>query len=182
MISPPFKNQCRRKRTCKLLKAVIPQLGGTPVNKPNFDFTANGTFPDVFSNYQTFLAVAQAFEDTGVRAYKGQAANVMSNSTVLQAALNIHSVEARHASKIRLMRRVNGFSNSVKPWITGNDTGGIGAVVQPVYAGEENTVQAGVQITGIGGLSISASAASEAFDEPLDMQSVLAIASQFIKS
>ncbi|MBX6379169.1 ferritin-like protein [Thermoflavifilum aggregans] len=164
------------------LKAVIPQLGGTPVNKPNFDFTANGTFPDVFSNYQTFLAVAQAFEDTGVRAYKGQAANVISNSTVLQAALDIHSVEARHASKIRLMRRLNGFSSTVKPWITGNDTGGIGSSVQPVYAGEDNTIQAGVQITGIGGLSISASAASEAFDEPLDMQSVLAIASLFIKS
>jgi hypothetical protein len=48
--------------------------------------------------------LAQAFEDTGVRAYKGQAGNVMSNKTVLQAALQIHSVEARHASQVRRMR------------------------------------------------------------------------------
>ena len=31
----------------------------------NFDFTARGAFPTVFSNYQTFLTLAQAFEDTG---------------------------------------------------------------------------------------------------------------------
>lgn len=51
-----------------LLKSV---LGSKAVAKPSFDFTAGGAFGDVFKNYQTFLAVAQAFEDTGVRAYKG---------------------------------------------------------------------------------------------------------------
>ncbi len=49
-----------------LLKSV---LGGKAVAKPTFDFTAGGQFADVFRNYQTFLALAQAFEDTGVRAY-----------------------------------------------------------------------------------------------------------------
>ena len=43
------------------------------VAKPQFDFTAGGRFGDVFSNFNTFLALSQAFEDTGVRAYKGQA-------------------------------------------------------------------------------------------------------------
>ena len=44
-------------------------LGSAAVSEPMFDFTAGGAFPDVFSNYATFLAVAQSLEDTGVRAY-----------------------------------------------------------------------------------------------------------------
>ncbi|HZF66003.1 MAG TPA: ferritin-like domain-containing protein [Chitinophagaceae bacterium] len=82
------------------LKSV---LGNDAVPKPNFDFTAGGAFPNPFAagNYDVFLALAQAFEDTGVRAYKGQAPNLLGNKTVLQAALNIHSVEARHAAHVR---------------------------------------------------------------------------------
>jgi rubrerythrin len=57
-----------------------------------------------FTDYQQFLALAQAFEDTGVRAYKGQAANLMSKPDLLTAALQIHSVEARHASEVRRLR------------------------------------------------------------------------------
>ena len=55
------------------LKSAITASGGTPVAEPQFDFTAGGTFSDVFTNYTTFLVLANAFEDTGVRAYKGQA-------------------------------------------------------------------------------------------------------------
>ncbi len=45
---------------------------------PDFDFSGGagsgtGPYADAFSNYDLFLTVAQAFEDTGVRAYKGQA-------------------------------------------------------------------------------------------------------------
>ena len=69
-----------------------------------YDFTAGGAFP-VYTSYATFLTVSQAFEDTGVRAYKGQAGNLISDKGTLQAALQIHSVEARHASHIRLIRR-----------------------------------------------------------------------------
>ncbi len=160
------------------LKTAISASGGTPVGKPNFDFTAKGNFADVFTNYQTFLAVAQTFEDTGVRAYKGQAANLMSNNDVLTAALNIHSVEARHAAHIRQMRKANNFGD-VKPWITGKNSG-IGAVVQASYNGEELTTQAGINITNINGFTISADAASESFDEPLTMQQVLSIVSPFL--
>ncbi len=164
------------------LKTTIMALGGTAVAKPTFDFTAGngsnmGPYATVFSNYDTLLAVSQAFEDTGVRAYKGQAGAVMSNKTVLTAALQIHSVEARHASHIRKIRKDRGAS--VKPWITGNDAGGVPGVAA-VYAGEENTVQGGVQITGINGTSVSASAASESFDEPLTKDQVLAIVDPFI--
>lgn len=167
-----------------VLKNTITGLGGTPVSltAASFDFTAgngsgSGPYATVFSNYDTLLAVSQAFEDTGVRAYKGQAGNVMSNKTVLTAALQIHSVEARHASHIRKLRKERGAS--VKPWITGNDAGGVPGVAA-VYAGEETTTQATVQITGINGMSISANAASESFDEPLTKEQVLAIVDPFI--
>lgn len=162
------------------LKQTITALGGTPVNytAANFDYTAGGAYGSVFTNYDTLLAVSQAFEDTGVRAYKGQAGNLISNNDVLTAALQIHSVEARHASYVRRLRQAKGAANN-KPWITGNDAGGIPGVAA-VYAGEENTTQAGVQITNINGMAISSGAASEAFDEPLTKDQVLAIVDPFI--
>jgi hypothetical protein len=127
------------------------------------------------------LAVSQAFEDTGVRAYKGQAGNLISNNEVLTAALQIHSVEARHASHIRQMRKANGAlvpaGVNVKPWITGNQSGIGSPAVQAIYNGEDVTTQAGVNIA-TGG--ISAAAASEAFDEPLTKAEVLAIVDPFI--
>jgi len=160
------------------LTSAIQSLGGVPVAKPAFDMTAHGTFPDVFTNYATFLAVAQTFEDTGVRAYKGQAPNLMSNKAVLTYALDIHSVEARHASHVRQMRKNHGFGN-LKPWITGEDTGGIGAAVQANYAGEQLTTQAGINIININGFPINADAASEAFDEPLTQAQVITLVTPF---
>lgn len=156
-------------------------LGANAVAKPTFDFTAKGNFSP-FTNYDVFLALAQAFEDTGVRAYKGQAPFLVGNKTVLGAALNIHSVEARHASHLRLMRRARGASQ--KPWITGNNLGGLPAPAQPIYNGEELETQATVKISGIvaNGVTISAGAATEAFDEPLAYADVLNIAKLFIVS
>lgn len=63
----------------------------------DFDFTAGGQF-DPFNDYPTFLLLSQAFEDTGVRAYKGQAPKMAGND-LLTAALQIHSVEACHAGE-----------------------------------------------------------------------------------
>ncbi|WP_341836709.1 ferritin-like domain-containing protein [Chitinophaga pollutisoli] len=168
-----------------LLKNTITTLGATPVAKPVFDFTAgngsgNGPFKGVFSNYPLFLAVAQTFEDTGVRAYKGQAGALISSNEVLTAALKIHSAEARHAAHIRYMRRNLLSNTAIKPWITGKDTAGIGDAVQASYNGEDLTTQAEINIIGINGTGVSAAAASEAFDEPLDKAAVLAIVDPFI--
>lgn len=167
------------------LKTAITSLGATPVafTAASFDFTAKGTFPTVFTDYALFLAVAQTFEDTGVRAYKGQAGNLISNNDILTAALNIHSVEARHASHIRQMRKANGglvpAGVNVKPWITLNQSGIGTSAVQASYDGEEATTQAGVNIVNIGGFTISSSAASESFDEPLTKEQVVAIVTPF---
>ncbi|MFD1768863.1 ferritin-like domain-containing protein [Sphingobacterium suaedae] len=159
-------------------------LGDKAVSKPTFDFTAGGAFPTVFSNYDTFLALAQAFEDTGVRAYKGQAGLLKGNKVVLTAALQIHSAEARHASHIRQMRRARGgAAASQKPWITGGNDSGIGAAADPIYAGEDNKVQAGVDITSLSGVNgkLPITAVTQAFDEPLTATAVLDIAQLFIK-
>lgn len=168
----------------KFLKAAITAVGGSSAvaTKPTFDFSGgkgsgNGPFKNAFSDYGLFLAVAQTFEDTGVRAYKGRAAEIVGGGDYLEAALNIHSVEARHASHIRQMRRALGAN--VKPWITGKDSG-IGAIVQASYNGEEAKTQAGVNIVNIGNTGVKGDAATEAFDEPLTKQQVLDIVSIFI--
>ena len=82
----------------KLLKGV---LGSAAVKAPGVDFTAGGKYADVFSNFDTFLTLSQTFEDLGVAAYKGQAGNLIGSKEVLTVALQIHSVEARHASEVR---------------------------------------------------------------------------------
>lgn len=162
----------------KFLKSV---LGSNAIASPTFDFSGgsgsgNGPFASVATSYDTFLALAQAFEDNGVRAYKGQAGNLLGNANVLTAALNIHSVEARHASHLRYLRQKRGVA--VKPWITGTTSGISVAAASAVYAGEDNTTQATVNITNY----VSANAATESFDEPLDKDSVVKILSLFIKS
>jgi hypothetical protein len=134
-------------------------LGANAGPKPTFDFTVGGTF-DPFGNYEQFKALSQGFEDAGVRAYKGQAANLMANNDILTTALQIHSVEARHASAVRRLRGQKG-------WITGSSVDV--PQLQAVYAGED----------GVNGTA-SGDAGTEAFDEPLSKQAVLDIASLFI--
>jgi Ferritin-like domain len=175
------------------LQGAITSLGGTPVPITNFTFdftsggtatgpTNNGPFKTVFSDYQIFLAVAETFEDTGVRAYKGQAPNLLGNA-VLTYALDIHAVEARHASAVRYLR-TSKYGASVMPWITStttnsNDTGL--SLVDGNYAGatpENTTVQGGVDITKLPsatGSSTSVAIATAAFDEPLTKDEILAL-------
>ena len=157
-------------------------LGASARPKPTFDFTAGngsgaGPYADVFTNYETFKAVAQAFEDTGVRAYKGQAPALRPYDDILTAALTIHSVEARHASEVR---RLRGNFTDTEPffqgWINLNTTDVPGAAA--VYAGEQNTVHAGVDAATVS--SVAVDEVTEAFDEPLTMAQVLAIVNPFI--
>ena len=151
-------------------------LGTAAVAKPTFDFTAKGAFADVFTNYKTFAIVSHALEDTGVRAYKGQAGNLIAaeDKPLLEYALQIHSVEARHASVVRRLLNTNGFVAGVKGWITLNQ-----GSPAAVYAGDENMVQGGVNLKTLTGKSDEA--ITEAFDESLPKEAILAIAGLFIK-
>jgi len=100
------------------LRTAIPQFGGTPptITANDFDFTGGngsgtpGPFVRATTELDFLLLATQAFEDTGVRAYKGQAGRFLiagnTNADIaMESALRIHSVEARHASKIRRIRR-----------------------------------------------------------------------------
>ncbi|SDC28144.1 ferritin-like domain-containing protein [Pedobacter soli] len=170
-----------------LLVGALGSSARAPIAYADTDFRAGGTFATVYTDYNTFLAVAQGFEDTGVRAYKGQAGNLLVSPGVLQTALQIHSVEARHASHIRQMRTAAG-STVYKPWVSlgasgqANDSGV--PQVDAVYAGEDLTVQANVNIANITGAPNATAAklaAVESFDEPLDKASVITIANLFLQ-
>lgn len=153
-----------------------------PYSPPSYDFTAGNTY-EVFNDYPTFLEFAQAFEDTSIRAYLGQIPNLLSNpNDILEQVLQINAVEGRHASFIRLVRRFNGAVDYPKPWITNNAPPIV--QLQPNYLGEDNTIQKGVTITSLPGVSgnISMTAATEAFDEPLDNTTVLTLLAPFIIS
>ena len=162
------------------LQALITGKSATPNAKPTFDFTAHGAvagFNFSAGQYNTFKALAQAFEDTGVRAYKGQAPRLINDKAVLTAALTIHAVEARHASEIRRLRGLKG-------WITGASRDDLPTFTQGVYDGEDNVMQGTVDVSQ---LSLTASnggtvAATQAFDEPLTKAQVTAIVTPFIAS
>ena len=168
------------------------------LNENSFDFTGargagNGPFAAATTDLAFLLTVAQGAEDTGVRAYKGQAANLMSNSAVLETALRVHSVEARHASRIRRIRRLVGgagatvrLSGTVRgggaaaAGATGSPSAAVVAAFDKIYAGEDNVTHAGINVqTGLSGANFGVEAATEAFDEPLDRPSVVAIVQPF---
>ena len=170
-----------------LLSNAIKGLGGTPVTGVTFKAA-------VFAGLTTFktgaaatsqLGIAQLLEDTGVRAYKGRAGELL-GTDLLTVALQIHSVEARHAAKIRAMR-------GQRPWVNNNDdlsthpvyTSGttpgsnpaqFGLVVPPYSAAspvESNTTQSAVPITTGLGTTYTANDAAASFDEYLQAAEVL---------
>lgn len=157
------------------LQQTIQAKGGQPIPKPNFDFTAGNRYADVFTNYQTYLAVAQAFEDLGVRAYKGQANKpaLMADKAVLEAALRIHSVEARHAAEIRRLRGKRG-------WITGVDAEGSQADIYTGTITEANTTH--LNIARADYTAVAENKVQQAFDEPLTGVEVKARIAPFIRS
>ncbi|HET8752966.1 MAG TPA: ferritin-like domain-containing protein [Salinimicrobium sp.] len=165
-------------------------LGDNAIESPEFDFTAGGLFDPFNANgtgqevaYAQLLALAQAFEDTGVRAYKGQAGNLI-GTQFLTPALRIHSVEARHASEVRRLRAdVLGFSldQDALGWITLDNRGpGMPEQTQPVYEGEANITQGRVNLvdaTGFDAVSVT-----QSFDEPMSGETASTIAGLFIVS
>lgn len=130
-------------------------LGTSAQAKPTFKLP-----PAALTSYQTFLGLAQALEDTGVAAYKGQAGALINDKGILQVALQIHSVEARHASEVRRIQGLKGWVSN--PMQTTFTQGGVNLKTLP-------------NVTGIGD-----NAFREAFDEPLTMAQVLAIAAPFL--
>jgi hypothetical protein len=89
------------------LEQVITDLGGTPVEKAEYEFETMVT-----DDPTAFLQTAQALENTGVAAYAG-AAPYIGDDDILSAALGVHSVEARHAAFINYLNGMSPFPNVV---------------------------------------------------------------------
>ena len=158
------------------LQGLITAKGQRPNAKPTFDYTGKGLLPGFnfgATQYATFLALSQAFEDTGVRAYKGQADRLINDKPILTAALTIHAVEARHASEVRRLCGKKG-------WITQNSRDDLPLFTQAVYQEEDNFTQAGLNVVALGNGNGGSNAVTEAFDEPLTKQQVTFIVNPFI--
>lgn len=152
--------------------------------KPTFDFSGgsgsgNGPYKDVFTNHSTLGAVARSLKDMSVRAYLAQYNYITLGG--IGNAVGIHPVECRHAAQLRSLVFFDGLGTEL-PWITRNHTTVPFNGLRPVYSGEENTVQDNIQIVNINGKAISIDHATEAFDEPLEMEKVNSIIDQFIAS
>lgn len=76
------------------LITTIQNLGGTPVGPCTYNFG--------YTNVDQFVAIAETLEDTGVMAYDGAIA-LIENPDLQTAGATIATVEARHASYLRLI-------------------------------------------------------------------------------
>jgi len=199
------------------LRDAIQAKGGTaPVfTGDSFDFsggrgTQTGPFVGVFTNPQVLLLASQAFEDLGVRAYKGQAGRLINDEPILETALRIHSVEARHAAKIRKVRRQFfsapdsvRFSGTVRRREFGPPPGvtlpaeavtalqNIYANPAPTSAGtapEDNTIHTVnngtadvmINVATLAGILGGPDALTEAFDEALSKEQVIPMVQPFV--
>lgn len=75
------------------VKYLQKALGSAAVKSPKFDFK------DTTTDLAKFKATAFALENTGVKAYAGQATNIK-QAAVVKAAVSILTIEARHAAAI----------------------------------------------------------------------------------
>ncbi len=177
----------------KYLMTAITNLGGVPYTPKNYDataanpyyihtgtydFTAGGKWA-TFSDYPTFIALAEAFEDTILGGYKGELYAVLNDKNALEQMMRLQCANARHASHVRYIRRLLDYALAPEhpaPWITNNIPPLAG--LQAFYNGEELQGQEGIDITTLPG-TVPAASATAAFDEPKDKGSVLTLLAPF---
>jgi hypothetical protein len=197
-----------------LLRSALGANAGPVLTGAAFDFTgnrnpgtSNGPFLPAATNLDFLLAITQGFEDTGVRAYKGQAGNLFRTAT-LEVALRIHAMEARHASRIRRIRRARAAANTdirLSGTVRGGGAAaaGVGTITgvpaasltaatnafNQIYGpgasatispSEVNVTQGGVDLTTTAAAFGGAAAVQEAFDEPLARADIVAIIQPFV--
>ena len=90
----------------RTLTRTIQSLGGKPVAPCTYRFS--------YANVDEFLAIGKVLEDTGESAYAG-AVKLIRNPALLTAAATIATVEARHASYLRLITGDSPFPNAFDP-------------------------------------------------------------------
>ncbi len=167
------------------LQQAVQTAGAIVPPVPAFDFSGQRNvasnpvlFPNVLSNYDDFLALAQQLEDLGARLYNTHVFTI-TDAQLSKAVLRMQAVEAQHSAHVRGLRRGRGVA--VKNWPTETDA----PIARPAAAqvlttaatgGEENATQylkAGTAIPFSSFLlirdntAIHDSALAEAFDEPV---------------
>jgi hypothetical protein len=102
------------------LSAVLRSIGGNPdaITIPTSPVYTAILGRDPFANLADLLLALQYVEDLGAAAYKGQVQNLQAANadTILAGALEIHTVEARHAAGIRFLRQTL-LGADIRPWI-----------------------------------------------------------------
>lgn len=186
------KMQAHQQQHVVLLTRVVLTSNGEVPTPPSYDFTGskNNTqaalFPNVFSSFDEFLQLAQLLEDAGVRAYKAMVEFLAQDNYIVQTGLQLHSTEARHAARIRTMRRLRGAT--VKPWPSPTDADlTVAGRTAVIYATEHSTTQLLPDYTSVPfrllpigtGANLLTQSVPEAFDEPLTAAEVDAFLSQF---
>jgi hypothetical protein len=92
----------------QFLRATMQSLSFTPVDMPAFNLGALGA---VTTDAQ-FLAIARQLETTGISAYEGAIASLISNTTALTYAAQIHDTEGQHEGALRQYCVTNGVTTS----------------------------------------------------------------------
>ena len=169
------------------LQSVLQGAGSLVPAAPAFDFSGRKNvatnpvlFPNVLSNYDDFLALAQQLEDLGARLYNALAFANTFDPQLARVLLQMLAVEGEHAAHVRGLRRDRGAT--VKTWPSSTDApiarpAAAQVLTQAATGGEDNISQlasAGVPIVFSSFLSVfklsfvSDASLAEAFDEPVD--------------
>ena len=188
-VRPDFERLYRQQQGhAQFLRGALRAAGLTPPPAPPFDFSGRRNkpanpelFPGVMTDYGAFLQLAQQLEDASAAIYLNQASSFTTDKQLLDAVLRMQTVEARHASHVRTLRRATGVA--VKSWPSTADPApspavlvpgpGGGATVSPyTFEANETQVVSGTNVVPFatvltGANAVQFRAFAEAFDEPL---------------
>jgi hypothetical protein len=182
-----------------LLQQALQDAGAIVPSVPAFDFSGRHgqssnpvLFPNVFTNFDDFLALAQQIEDLGVRLYTAHAFSLVYDASLTRNVLRMLPVESQHSAHVRSLRRSRGAV--VQNWPSEEDA----VISRPAAAqilttaassGEETTIQyqsAGVAIpfstflTISKGTAIHDPALAESFDETANTTTAQAALNLFV--
>jgi hypothetical protein len=182
-----------------LLQQALQDAGAIVPTVPTFDFSGRHgqasnpvLFPNVLTNFDDFLALAQQIEDLGVRLYTAHAFSLVYDPALTRNVLRMLPVESQHSSHVRSLRRSRGAV--VQNWPSEEDAaivraGAAQVLTTAASSGEENTTQflsAGVAVPFSTFLTISKNTAvrdpalAESFDETANTATAQAALNLFV--
>lgn len=203
-VRPDFERMLRHQQGhAQFYRTTLLTAGLNPPAAPSFDFSGRRNnpgnpelFPNVLNDYSTFLQLAQQLEDASASIYLNQITAFGTDRQLRNVVLRTQTVEARHASHLRTLRRTT-TASPVKSWPSNADVVPTPTVVVPsraggsaapvsIYSFEANETQLVSGTTAVpflalltGATAVQFVALSEAFDEPLPTAQATALLSIF---